>query len=487
MSETINRSAPGGDPKPLLHVAIIGGGFSGVATAVQLLRHAPGHGVRVTLVNLSAGMARGLAYGTRSPEHALNVPVGNMSVLADDAGHFLRYCRGRDARTKSADFVPRQLYGDYLEATLAQAERRARPFTRLARVVAEVVRLEAPGAGRAAALCLSNGDRLTADQVVLAVGNFPPAAPCSGSSQLHGSRCYVRDPWAVGALDGIRATDSVLLLGSGLTAVDVALRLSRTPRTAPLYCVSRRGLLPQAQPHQGTGARSEPVDALLQAMGATVRCAVHALRQYARARVQAGGDWRDVIAALRPYVPQLWRRWPLHERARFLRHVQPYWDNLRHRCAPEPHRRFSELVHCGAVRVLAARATAQRDANDRLRVELRCRGSQVVLPLQVFWVVNCTGPDADVSRAEMPLIRSLLAQGAICRDRFGLGLEVDDDGAVIDALGQPLQWLHYIGPLLKARDWEATAVPELRAHALTLALRLFESDVLASGKVHMMG
>jgi uncharacterized NAD(P)/FAD-binding protein YdhS len=40
---------------------------------------------------------------------------------------------------------------------------------------------------------------------------------------------------------------------------------------------------------------------------------------------------------------------------------------------------------------------------------------------------------------------------------------------VIDRHGHPAENLFYIGPMLKARLWEAIAVPELRVHARRLA------------------
>jgi uncharacterized NAD(P)/FAD-binding protein YdhS len=102
-------------------ILVIGAGFSGTATAVQLLRHASARGLHVMLVNRSGRMARGLAYGTQSPDHKLNVPAGNMSALADDPDHFLRFCQRVDSRITPSLFVSRRLYGDYLEHLLDAA------------------------------------------------------------------------------------------------------------------------------------------------------------------------------------------------------------------------------------------------------------------------------------------------------------------------------------------------------------------------------
>jgi uncharacterized NAD(P)/FAD-binding protein YdhS len=82
--------------------------------------------------------------------------------------------------------------------------------------------------------------------------------------------------------------------------------------------------------------------------------------------------------------------------------------------------------------------------------------------------VNCTGPSGDVGRAADPLIKSLLARGHARPDVLRIGIDVSEDYRLIAASGPALEHLRYVGPLLRARWWEATAVPELRHHASQL-------------------
>jgi uncharacterized NAD(P)/FAD-binding protein YdhS len=92
--------------------------------------------------------------------------------------------------------------------------------------------------------------------------------------------------------------------------------------------------------------------------------------------------------------------------------------------------------------------------------------------LQVAAVINCTGPQGDITRLADPLIQALLARGLISPDPLRLGLALDPQGAVLDNRGRPSRVISYTGPLLRARDWEGTAVPELRTAAQRLADRL---------------
>ncbi len=265
----------------------------------------------------------------------------------------------------------------------------------------------------------------------------------------------------------------MLLVGAGLTAVDVALALTCGPRGGQLVSISRRGLAPQS--HRRSGATPGALDAgaLVDAMGDTLRRQWRVLREHFAARSARGEDWRDVIGALRPHTPALWQRLSSADRARFLRHARPHWEALRHRCAPSAHDAYRQLVDDGRLEVRAARIVAVEPRSDgRLDVTLKRRGMPDVERLAVDHLVNCTGPSSDLRRCASPLVRDLLDAGWISADPLGLGLQVSHGYAVIGRDGLPTPRLSYIGPLLKARDWEATAVPELRQHAWTLAQRL---------------
>jgi uncharacterized NAD(P)/FAD-binding protein YdhS len=276
-------------------------------------------------------------------------------------------------------------------------------------------------------------------------------------------------------LHRIRPQDQVLLLGTGLTAVDVALALQRGRRSASMFCLSRRGLLPQSHRQSRTAVSGLDVRGLLADMGCDVRSYVKALRRSVRNRCAAGKDWRDVLAALRPHTPLLWRQLPVQKKRRFLRHVQPHWDVVRHRCAPVPAARYANLLARGDVQIAGGRILALCETPNDVLVTWRPRGCDVVQQYRTAYVINCTGPDSDVSRSRSRLILDLRNEGLITVDALGLGIEVDDAYAVIDNAGKPSPVMSYVGPLLKARDWEATAVPELRRHAAQLARHLLIS------------
>ncbi len=450
-------------------IVVIGGGFSGTAVAAHLLRR--GRPARIVLANRYGPIGRGVAYGTRFEAHVLNVPAGGMSAVAEDPDHFVRWARTRDDAIRADTFVSRRLYGEYLEGILREAEQHAPRAARLERLVGVARDVEVRPDGASAEVVFA-GARLPASHVVLALGNYSPANPAAVGGEFYETDRYIRDPWVRGSLDVIRSGESVLMLGSGLTMMDIALDLAGRGVRLPLFAVSRHGLLPR--PHADAVSPGPVVllPAGLEKPPHTIARYVRHVRALAQKHERRGGDWRDVLAALRPETPALWSRLDPVERARFLRHVRPWWDVHRHRAAPETAQAIERMIASGDLSVRAARILGYRPVANEVEVTIRPRGASEAGRVHVDRVVNCTGPSSDVRRVGDVLLDALLSRRLLRPDPLGLGLETAVDGALLDAGGHPSRVLYLVGPLLKADYWEATAVPELRQHAARLAERL---------------
>ncbi len=452
-------------------VAVIGAGFSGTIVATHLLRSSATHPVRVLLIDRTGQVGRGVAYGTTSDAHLLNVPAGRMSAFVGDEDHFLRFAQARDARVTGGSFVSRQLYGSYLAATLDDAVATAAQHgSSLERIHAQVTDIEMPTDAARAALLFADGTRTEVDRIVLAAGNFSPSDPwVAKGRELYASGHYIRDPWAPGALDAVRDDAPVLLLGTGLTMLDLAVQLEERGRSAPMYALSRRGLVPL--PHRPHGAPPSygHLPPELIACEASAASYLRAIRRHARDLASAGIDWREVVASLRPVTPRLWETLSAKERERFLRHARPYWDTHRHRVAPELYAQFEAMQASGALTLRAGRVLSFSQRDGGVDVAVRSRGSHDVYSLQVGMVINCTGPESDVRRVGDPLIDALLQRSVLRTDVLGLGLDTSHDRRLLDADGRAHDHLWLVGPLLKGRFWEATAVPELRGHAAHVA------------------
>jgi uncharacterized NAD(P)/FAD-binding protein YdhS len=459
-------------------IVIIGAGFCGTVVAIQLLRRAaaaatPG-ALRIVLVDPRAEIGAGVAYATRDYPYPLNVAAGQMSLDSAKPGDFLDFARGQGIHAAAGDYLPRQVYGEYLRARFAEARAAAPANVECMHHRASVLQLRRVAglsAGSRWSLWLEDGKELRADDVVLAIGNPPPAC-LPELTPLAESERYVRDPWSIGS-GTHQELGSVLLLGSGLTMVDAALRLAAIrPRVRHIHVLSRHGWLPEVQGTAPLPAIKPDVAGALTAARGSTRQLVKVFRQLMNAVDAAGGDWREVLALARGQLPAQWHALDHAQRSRFLRHVRSLWDVYRHRVPSGPMSAVRALERAGVLTVHAGRIETVSLGEDAVEVIWRPRGASRTRAWLVDRVINCTGPESRADRLTDPLIQGLLTNGLIRRDALSLGLDIAGDGRPLSSDGQPVDRLHYIGPWLRARDWEATAVPELREHAVRLAASL---------------
>jgi uncharacterized NAD(P)/FAD-binding protein YdhS len=456
-------------------ILIIGAGYSGAIMAALLLQNSAGMPVRILLANGSGKVARGMAYGTQSSNHTLNVPVGNMSAYDDRPGHFLDFVRRHQKDADAASFVSRSFYGDYLEDLLAKAELAATPPSRLERIYRQIVSLKPNDDRKGTVAQFDSGEVTEVQEVVLALGHFPSSNPPISDPYFYQSDRYIRDPWAHAKLKAIPHDASVLLIGTGLTAVDIALTLQMQSAARQVHAVSRRGLLPQYHRPAGVGHPSSQTPSVIWGDAQTLREQMLALRRYCRQLEQNGGDWREALAILRPATAALWHNYTDRERRRFIRHVQPYWDSHRHRIAPNVAHQIDGAIQQGVFNAYAGRVIDLKEIGENVEATIRLRHTGNSKTLNIGYVINCTGPCSDPQTADDRLVQQLLSDGLICADNLGLGLQVSDTCAVINAKGSVSDRMYYLGPWLKAKYWEATAVPDLRRFASKLAATLTET------------
>jgi uncharacterized NAD(P)/FAD-binding protein YdhS len=422
-------------------VVIVGGGASGTLTAVALAR-LPELGP-VTLVDTTGAFARGVAYSTQEPQHLLNVPAARMSALPDEPAHFLGWLAARGEQADPEAFLQRRLYGAYLGELLGAAG------SRVTGVVDRVLALAADGPGLRVEL--AGGAPLLARGAVLALGNFPPELP-RGWTALP-ARLAWRTPWA--ARDDWPPPDAeVLLLGAALTAVDVVLSLLARGHTGRIHLLSRRGILPMTHPPRMLAPLplGQPPSRL--------RDLVRLFRA-----ASAGGDARAVLDTLRSELGALWRGLTHAEQRRFLRHLRPWFDSVRHRLPPEVGARIAALEAEGQLVRHAGRVVSVAERDGRVVVRYRPRGARSLAELAVDVAIPTTGPVMDVHDLDDALVRSLLASGNARPGPHGLGFATADDGAVLGPLEDRL-WT--LGGLRRGDLWESTAIPEIRAQARAL-------------------
>jgi uncharacterized NAD(P)/FAD-binding protein YdhS/predicted metal-dependent enzyme (double-stranded beta helix superfamily) len=448
-------------------IAIVGGGFSGTMVAVHLARLGAVKRPRVYLFEKSERPARGVAYGTRCDQHLLNVTAGLMSALPDEPSHFLDWLRARDPSAHHGTFAPRRVYGDYLGELLAASISQSIARIELRRE--EIVDLDVGDRQAPVRLTTRDGDRIEASRVVLALGHPLPEEP-EGLDLHQLGRGYIADPWSASALDDLEEEDAIALIGTGLTAVDLIVEAQSRGYRGTIITISRHGLFPCR--HQASPGIPRPHIAIGVGGPETARGLLRRVRSEVAVCQDEGSDWRSVVDSLRPLTQTLWRGLGDTERARFVRHLAPRWDVHRHRVAPQIDEILQDKRQSGRLIVVAGRVLSLADKGGRIEISVRRRGGDDPEILQVCRVINCTGPARDVRQGSSSLLRSLIARGVGRPGPLALGLDVSDSGALIRQDGREHDQIFALGPLLKERLWETTAVRELRVQTLELARRL---------------
>ena len=460
-----HQSAGGRGASPL--IAIVGAGFSGTMAAVHLRRTLPPH-VTIGLFERRGRFARGPAYAATGAPHLLNVRAKNMSALPDEPNDFDTWAEtyGGDEvfRTDAGNFATRRLYGRYLRQLLYREMVASGGGLRLATAdVTSVV--PAAGGWR---LGFAQGGGIDAIGVVLAIGNLQVPESDDG--------VVFHNPWTDRATAELRPDDPVLIVGTGLSMIDIALDLRGQGFTGNILAVSRRGLVPHR--HRPV-ADLWPAPAFTSAELQSLSTLLRRFRQEVDAAAKAGVNWRALVDGLRPVSVDIWRSLPRSERDRFLRHLRPYWDIHRHRISPSAADAFDALRRTGTLSISRSRVVSMHVHDGVADVVLQSPdGSRRTVTVQR--VIHALGPRG-VNDAETP-ISDLSARGLVRIDPHGMGIEVTDALQPIGASGSPTPGLWALGPIVRGTFWECTAVPDIRVQAATLA-RTVSQAIAHSGRL----
>ena len=447
------------------NIVIVGGGFSGVVSAINLVRlcHGPVH---IFVVDPGDAPGRGVAYNSRDESHLLNVVARNMSALADQPNHFVEWLgtrseyRDEPPAALREKFVPRMLYSDYLQGmalwyagTVAPEKEMKLEFIR--EQAADII-----PASECADVVLSGGKVLSAQKVILAMGNQPPAG-----LRLPGldpaSPKYIGDPW----IDWQKLLPppgrDLLLVGTGLTMADAFLSLEDFGWRGKIFAISRHGLLPLS--HFKGVDYPDYLDESQTAAG--LRKIFSLFKKHYREAVARNLNPAILVDKLRPRTQRIWQSFSVTEKQRFIRHLRTRWNVMRHRIAPEVHERLRHSIAAGRLEIIRGKLRRCEETPDVLEIEIEDCGVRRIL--EVGALINCTGPAEKYSASG--LLRNLISRGLAAPDDIDMGIRTGPNYSIVDAANRPSENFFALGSLLKGSLWESTAVPELRSQAFRIA------------------
>jgi uncharacterized NAD(P)/FAD-binding protein YdhS len=428
------------------NIVVVGGGLSGTAVAIRLLRGLDGP-ANLVVYEPSGELGRGIAYGTECKRHLLNVRAGGMSLFPEEPEDFTNWLQTRATDLASPlgkQFVPRMMFRGYVQDRLREAVANKHAGVEFHVIPKQLEKLS---------------QNVFPDELILALGNQRPRLP----HPLISSERVLSDPWKASALAELAPNGTVLIIGAGLTMIDVVLQLREKGFIGKIIAMSRRGLLPHVHSEAAPNPQDLPPHS----------SALGLLRHVSRnsRNVDVNGDWRSVVDGLRPHNQTLWSNMALHEKRRFMRHLQTYWDVHRHRIAPAISDAIQSELSAGTLELIAGHVVRATELPESVELEIRTRAGEL-RTIKAQAVVNCTGPSGDWKGNENPLIEQLVDMGVATYDELGMGLAVDDQCQVRGNSDRIRTFA--LGPVTKGTFWESTAVPEIRVQA-----RLIADKVLA--------
>jgi uncharacterized NAD(P)/FAD-binding protein YdhS len=457
-------------------IAIIGAGFSGTMTAVHLLRNATGP-ITIYLIDGKETFSKGIAYTPYSKTHLLNVPAGKMSAFASEGDHFLNWLTKhknylnikRDILSKS--FIPRYIYGKYLENIWGEILKNNNPNTSVNIIHAMVQNLEIVSGKYF--LSLSNGKMINADVCVVATGNHLPRNPLIKNNSFYNSDNYFQNPWDGKSVKEVDGKCPLLIVGNGLTMVDTVTALLENGFSNTIHSISPNGF--NILPHRFLGTNyTALVDELTD--DASLFDIVSLFNKHIKIVRQFGLSAEPIIDSIRPYTQSIWQRLTLQEKQIFMSRFRHLWGVARHRIPTHIHDKIQHLRIKNKFQIHAGNLLDFSENTNGVEVTFYNKRKQKNETLTVSRVINCTGPETDLQRISNPFLKSSLDKGIISQDELKLGINADPNSFnAISKDGEVHKNLYVIGTNLRGILWESTAVNELRLQAQRLAENLIST------------
>lgn len=457
-------------------IGIIGGGFTGTMTAVQLIRKST-YPVEISIVNERETFNTGIAYNPYSKKHLLNVTTARMSAFADQPDHFLDWVMKQSAFSKSDRnvvanaFLPRKVYGEYLIEIWKEAVAEARDKKIGLRVIDAVV-VDTEVNDSQVKLLLDTDESILVDECVLATGNHIPRNPGIQNPDFYSSPRYFRNPWLKESVQHIEKNNPVLIVGNGLTMVDTVIGLLEEGFDGEIYAISPNGF--NILPHRHSGMKyghlidELPAQVTLFDLLKLVHKHIRLVRDY-------GVSAEPIIDSIRPHTQKIWRQLSERDKHLFMSRLRHLWGVARHRIPLHTHDKIQNLRIEGKLHVRAGSLRNFEETAHGVKVTYFDRKQAELHTFEVARVINCTGPETDLQRMDASFLKNCLLKGTLAQDSLKLGINTDLDSFRVKYPDGTLHKnLYTLGSSLKGELWETTAVNELRGQTEKLATILTE-------------
>jgi uncharacterized NAD(P)/FAD-binding protein YdhS len=452
-----------------MHVAIIGNGFSGLMVARNLVDLGTSNLI-LSIFEKQHPPGQGIAYSPQSEQVLLNVVADKMSAFPDKPTHFVEWLSKQtqflndDIELLKNSFISRSIYGKYLNElwieTLEIALSKKIHLELFQLEITDLISFETN-------ICIQScNNEFKVDKVILATGNQLPGNPkeLKGDSLL--SKRYFQNPWNY-KLDSIDTQKPIFIIGNGLTMVDTVIQLREQNRSNKIISLSPHGfhILPHRNfsytlPDWVSELRQQP----------TLLELVSAINKQLKSLHKHGISAEPLIDSIRPHTQRFWRGFSYSEKARFMRHFRHLWGLARHRLPFITYDIIQKERIKGTLSIISGYVISTKPVENGIEISYHDNTTKQNQTLIAEALINCTGPESDITKTNSSLLQNCLKKGYIQQDELKLGISANiNTFETINSAGKENEKVFAIGNLLRGELWESTAVNELRIQAKNLA------------------
>jgi uncharacterized NAD(P)/FAD-binding protein YdhS len=449
-------------------IIIVGGGLSSRLLSLNLMRLSRKRKITIVIIEKNRLDRLGDAFSTGEDYHLLNVTVNKVSNYPDEPNHFLHWLIREEYNYNENSYVSRKIYKKYVKAIFENECRSQSQNINIILVNGQVTQINV----HEKFVVVDRMKLIKGDKVVLAIGNFKPSEIHLDNNTYLNNQGYHPSAWDDGLYDNFDEDEPILIIGSGLTMVDVLLSLNARNHRGKIIVISAHGYLPVSHTfHTGyTSYYNEISNAenLLEIF--------RIVRMHIQKAALSNIAWHAVIDALREDTQKIWGKLNSNDKKSFFEHLRHIWGVARHRMPPENAAVITDLFNAKRVILSAGRITKITSIdNKRFSVLYRERTTGKIISETVSHIINCMGPAANLKNIKDPLLCSLFSDSICDSDTLGLGINSLADGTVIDRNGNFSDYLFVLGPPARGVLWESTAVPEIRIQSCEIAKLLTNS------------
>ena len=433
-------------------VAIIGFGFCGIMVFGNILKKISAqksqNKIKFIIFEKDGEEALGAGFSNFNDNYILNVPAKRMSPFQDSPDDFVNFLKENYPEIYSKNgpdgYISRNIYGQFLKKLRNDFFKIANDL----KIDCELI--------HKAVTNIDEGFKIhteslifDADEVVLSSSFVQSKLNYCLNDEKLISPLWSKNSINFHQKNNFKVDDKICIIGTGLSAVDVLVGLNAKNFSGKIYAISRRGNFPQ--PHfshhnntsQGSINFIDDSDASTGIVNISLK-----FRKYLKNNENY--DLRNLIDSIRGKTKFLWQNFDEKNKRNFLKKLLPYWNIFRHRVPNSSLEIINKMIKDNRLEIIKSSVKSIEKSDGKFIIRTNKK------TLECSYVVNCLGFDFNIKN--YPLIQSMTDKKLLKQDL----ILVQSNNAKI----------HLVGGLNIGRDFEITAVPDIRNDATLVAEKI---------------